>query len=179
MFRLVDWIFSCTVLNSFFFNSCTAREFLYQKCQTRCFRPLQAWLEQSGTFKSDESDGGQCMSSASVRAYGWCAAQVPVPEWRVASAQKLSWAALRGSAGFPGTHACARTWPTACGDSSSRLHRFFTSYLSASAQSNPTGRPGFPTAAVLRCAHTYPAEGHHHRREHTGMHWRQHGRVSR
>ena len=37
------------------------------------------------------------------------AAQLPVSEWRVASAQKLSWAALRGSAGFPGTHACART----------------------------------------------------------------------
>ena len=52
------------------------------------------------------------------------AAQLPVPEWRVASAQKLSWAALRGSAGFPGTHACARTWPTACGDSSRRRRGF-------------------------------------------------------
>ena len=31
----------------------------------------------------------------------------------------------------------------------SLLHRSFTSYFSASAQSNPTGRPGFPTAAVL------------------------------
>ena len=40
--QLFDWIFSCTVLISLFFNSCTAREFLYQKCQTRCFRPLQA-----------------------------------------------------------------------------------------------------------------------------------------
>ena len=52
------------------------------------------------------------------------AAQLPVPEWRVASAQKLSWAALRGSAGFPGTHACARTWPTACADPSRRRRGF-------------------------------------------------------
>ena len=52
------------------------------------------------------------------------AAQLPGPEWRVASAQKLSWAALRGSAGFPGTHACARTWPTACADSSRRRRGF-------------------------------------------------------
>ena len=98
------------------------------------------------------------MSSASVHISIWVvrvAAQLPVPEWRVASAQKLSWAALRGSAGFPGTHACARTWPTACADSSRRRRGFSAPFRRRRARTRrrPRERQQHPRRSQITLSH--------------------------
>ena len=86
-----------SILNSFLLDSCTAREFLYPSVKLAVLGPFRpGWNNLEHSNRTNWTVHELTVDATRTG----CARGRPTacPRWRVASAQKLSWAALRGSA---------------------------------------------------------------------------------